>query len=109
VRRSSSISTDRDERQQRGQLVLELGGLGRHVFGRQRRDDQDTVLVEPYRPLTAGQCLVQFADRSVEFDLHSRERLNRLGGDADQPAELLPLPRPRVAGDQVGDRAGVPA
>jgi hypothetical protein len=100
---------ERRERKQRGQLVLELGGLGRDVFGRQLGDDQVAVLVQPYRPLAVGQRLVQLADRRVEFGLHLRERLGAVGGDADQPAELLPLPRPRVAGDEVGNRVGVAA
>ncbi|HEV7977217.1 hypothetical protein [Amycolatopsis sp.] len=49
---------DRRERQHLRELGLQRGRLGRDVLGGQRRDHQVAGLVQPDRPVAAGQDLL---------------------------------------------------
>jgi len=76
---------DRGERHKSGQLVLQLGSLGRDVFGREPRNDQVAVFVEPHWPFTAGQHLFQLAQSCAQLGLDMLQGRRRVGRNADQP------------------------
>ncbi|MER6936085.1 hypothetical protein, partial [Streptomyces halstedii] len=62
---------DRRERQHPRQLRLQLLGLAWHVLGRQRRDHQLVVLIEPDRAgvirQRLGQGGIQVGQRGMQF------------------------------------------
>jgi hypothetical protein len=102
---------DRDAGQQAAQLVAQRLGLGRHVLGGQRRDDQLPVPGEPdlARPAAPGELRLQVRQRRVQLVARHRQGVSRRHGLAGHVAELQPLRLPLLRGEQERGRVGVPA